>query len=375
MACKKIEVNRAAVEDFEQLIGVGHCKAEAIVKHRKSIGGFVSVNELSRVPGVGYSVVEQNRSLLLCSDSPTPRSLHLSSDSPAPQDEASTSQCQSVLSRLEDDSRQVKASPRDSDEASTSVETPDASNPGQLFDGVLSQSRDAESLGTGQDSDMPDVTLSFDSHGIHSHGELHSHYSDRPDSSSVFSETFHSHPYRSRIPVPVAGSYHGNHMMKRKYYLNREDSGIYPPGKRLRRGEGLTSSCLRGQHGRPHSLAAVQRSRIPSKENPPPKLAEWLNTFKSWSNAERMMALDELIGICEPTQVRHMMQVIEPQFQRDFISLLPKELALYVLSFLDPKDLLRAAQTCRYWRILAEDNLLWREKCREETNIDEFDEK
>ena len=60
-----------------------------------------------------------------------------------------------------------------------------------------------------------------------------------------------------------------------------------------------------------------------------------------------------------------MMAVIEPQFQRDFISLLPKELALYVLSFLTPRDLTRAAQTCRCWRILAEDNLLWREKCRE----------
>jgi hypothetical protein len=35
-------------------------------------------------------------------------------------------------------------------------------------------------------------------------------------------------------------------------------------------------------------------------------------------------------------------QVIEPQFQRDFISLLPKELALYVLAFLHPKDLLRS---------------------------------
>ena len=46
------------------------------------------------------------------------------------------------------------------------------------------------------------------------------------------------------------------------------------------------------------------------------------------------------------------------------------QLALYVLSFLDPKDLVEAAQTCRYWRILAEDNLLWREKCREES-IDE----
>ena len=43
------------------------------------------------------------------------------------------------------------------------------------------------------------------------------------------------------------------------------------------------------------------------------------------------------------------------------------QLALYVLSFLEPRDLLHAAQTCRYWRLLAEDNLLWREKCREES--------
>lgn len=49
-----------------------------------------------------------------------------------------------------------------------------------------------------------------------------------------------------------------------------------------------------------------------------------------------------------------------------FLVLVFQQLALYVLSFLEPKDLLQAAQTCRYWRILAEDNLLWREKCREE---------
>lgn len=41
------------------------------------------------------------------------------------------------------------------------------------------------------------------------------------------------------------------------------------------------------------------------------------------------------------------------------------QLALYVLSFLEPRDLLRAAQTCRSWRFLSEDNLLWRVKCRE----------
>ncbi|KFM81029.1 F-box/WD repeat-containing protein 7, partial [Stegodyphus mimosarum] len=98
----------------------------------------------------------------------------------------------------------------------------------------------------------------------------------------------------------------------------------------------------------------------------PPDLDMWLSKFQEWSSGDRLTALDRLIEICEPAQVRHMMNVIEPQFQRDFISLLPKELALYVLSFLEPKDLLKAAQTCRYWRVLAEDNLLWREKCREE---------
>ena len=104
-------------------------------------------------------------------------------------------------------------------------------------------------------------------------------------------------------------------------------------------------------------------SSIP--QEPPKELQSWLDSFSSWSPGQKLVAIDQLINRCHATQVRHMMAVIEPQFQRDFISLLPKELALYVLSFLHPRDLLRAAQTCRYWRILAEDNLLWREKCRE----------
>jgi hypothetical protein len=60
----------------------------------------------------------------------------------------------------------------------------------------------------------------------------------------------------------------------------------------------------------------------------PLKLKSWLDTFKGWSNSERLVALDNLIDSCEAPQVRHMMQVIEPQFQRDFISLLPKEVIM-----------------------------------------------
>lgn len=57
----------------------------------------------------------------------------------------------------------------------------------------------------------------------------------------------------------------------------------------------------------------------------------------------------------------------------ELVSFVCLQLALYVLSFLEPRDLLRAAQTCRNWRFLAEDNLLWREKCRE-AGIDEVRE-
>ncbi|KAI1292337.1 F-box/WD repeat-containing protein 7 [Halotydeus destructor] len=110
-----------------------------------------------------------------------------------------------------------------------------------------------------------------------------------------------------------------------------------------------------------------------SQQHSPESLNEWLNMFHNWSHSEKLCGLEALVTseICDAQQIRHLLALIEPQLQRDFISLLPKELSLYVLSFLEPKDLLRAAQTCHYWRILCEDNLLWREKCKEEGLLDD----
>uniref|UniRef100_A0A8D3B005 F-box/WD repeat-containing protein 7 n=1 Tax=Scophthalmus maximus TaxID=52904 RepID=A0A8D3B005_SCOMX len=159
--------------------------------------------------------------------------------------------------------------------------------------------------------------------------------------------------------------------MKRKLD-HGPDGRPFPSGKKHCKGNGYLSPSSLAQ-ATPTTFGdlrlanghSAQRRRVTS--GPPPSgLQDWLHTFQTWSGPERLLALDELIDRCETMQVKHMMQVIEPQFQRDFISLLPKELALYVLTFLAPRDLLQAARTCRYWRILAEDNLLWREKCREE---------
>ena len=108
----------------------------------------------------------------------------------------------------------------------------------------------------------------------------------------------------------------------------------------------------------PNILSPVDARRHSVLSGPPPAgLEEWLHNFNQWSHEEKMYALEEIIESSNPSLVRHMMRTIEPRFQRDFISLLPKELALYVLSFLEPRDLLRAAQTCKCWQILCDDNL------------------
>ena len=54
MATGRIDINTASADDFEQLIGIGRQKAEAIVKHRKvSIGLSVELGStvaISRYP-------------------------------------------------------------------------------------------------------------------------------------------------------------------------------------------------------------------------------------------------------------------------------------------------------------------------------------
>ncbi|XP_059489521.1 F-box/WD repeat-containing protein 7 [Neocloeon triangulifer] len=130
--------------------------------------------------------------------------------------------------------------------------------------------------------------------------------------------------------------------------------------------EGESETALECKRLRkPYQLGKPWSRKIGVFTTPQPlKLRKWMETYKNWSSDERRVAIDALIGECYLEDALYMMNKIEPHLQRDFIFLLPKELALHVLSFLQPVDLLRAAQTCRYWRILTEDNLLWRGKCK-----------
>jgi hypothetical protein len=55
---------------------------------------------------------------------------------------------------------------------------------------------------------------------------------------------------------------------------------------------------------------------------------------------------------------------IEPKLQRDYISDLPKELILLLLTYVRPKDLYKLAQVSHYWHQIANDPILWKNICK-----------
>jgi competence protein ComEA len=66
-----VDINTAdAAELAEALEGVGDKKAAAIVEYREANGGFVSVDELTAVSGIGEKTVEANRDVMTLGESP-----------------------------------------------------------------------------------------------------------------------------------------------------------------------------------------------------------------------------------------------------------------------------------------------------------------
>jgi competence ComEA-like helix-hairpin-helix protein len=48
-----ININIAHREDLQMIPGIGRKRAQSIVSHRKSIGGFTEIADLEKIPGIG----------------------------------------------------------------------------------------------------------------------------------------------------------------------------------------------------------------------------------------------------------------------------------------------------------------------------------
>lgn len=63
-AALALDINTATAEELQTLKGIGPKRAEAIVSYREANGPFKSAADLTAVPGIGQSIVEDNREAL-----------------------------------------------------------------------------------------------------------------------------------------------------------------------------------------------------------------------------------------------------------------------------------------------------------------------
>ncbi|XP_029301174.1 epithelial cell-transforming sequence 2 oncogene-like [Cottoperca gobio] len=91
-----------------------------------------------------------------------------------------------------------------------------------------------------------------------------------------------------------------------------------------------------------------------------------LHWFDLWTDRQRKHLLYSLFTHCTKSQLkccRDLLMETLPVTQVDFTAVLPRFLSLYVMSFLSPRDLCSAAQVSWHWRLLAEQDCLWAERC------------
>lgn len=55
----KLDINRATIEEFDALPGIGPEKAKAIVQYREKNGSFKSIEDLTKVSGIGNATLEK----------------------------------------------------------------------------------------------------------------------------------------------------------------------------------------------------------------------------------------------------------------------------------------------------------------------------
>uniref|UniRef100_A0A3B3UBJ0 F-box and WD repeat domain containing 2 n=2 Tax=Poecilia TaxID=8080 RepID=A0A3B3UBJ0_9TELE len=89
-------------------------------------------------------------------------------------------------------------------------------------------------------------------------------------------------------------------------------------------------------------------------------------TFLSLSDQQRNQCLDQLISLSGAAQLRHLSNGLETLLKRDFLRLLPLELAFYLLRWLDPQTLLTCCLVCKQWnKVISSCTEVWQSVCRE----------
>ncbi|SJX65854.1 related to F-box/WD40 repeat protein 7 [Sporisorium reilianum f. sp. reilianum] len=83
-----------------------------------------------------------------------------------------------------------------------------------------------------------------------------------------------------------------------------------------------------------------------------------------YTQSARFKLVSELANLFSLRELAHLSSVITPRLKVDFLSALPIEVSLNILSFIDdPKTLARASCVSRFWRSLVNDEHTWKVMC------------
>lgn len=90
----------------------------------------------------------------------------------------------------------------------------------------------------------------------------------------------------------------------------------------------------------------------------------WSN-FSSSSHPRRELILQGILTMCCFSQLSLLTEQLGHLIRIDPFIVLPREVSLRILAYLDATSLCRAAQVSKHWRSLADDDVLWREICQQ----------
>ncbi|RDD38837.1 F-box/WD repeat-containing protein 7 [Trichoplax sp. H2] len=96
-----------------------------------------------------------------------------------------------------------------------------------------------------------------------------------------------------------------------------------------------------------------------------------INWFQNvWNTFQRHEFLKQLVKILNAPLMYDLAGLLSVRLHRDFIAELPQNLSLKILTFLDARELFIASMVSLKWQMLAENDQLWKLKCKESKIVD-----
>lgn len=104
-------------------------------------------------------------------------------------------------------------------------------------------------------------------------------------------------------------------------------------------------------------------SQLPTNERE--EVHHIVSTFSKSNDKLRKLILEGLLTACCFPQLSYVASQVQNMIKIDFIGILPQEISLKILCYLDCQSLCSAAKVCRKWKIMADDDRVWHRMCEQ----------